>query len=252
MYNGYAWGQRPAGTGEFAYKYIAPTTYTYGGGGSLQTAAATALATATAACEKSYAAWAAREPQDAKCLSKAQRQQIIDWCVQSQQGVFSLSTFMQKRDALVKRECAKDACAADVRNMLAATPRLAKCLTARDLDRIRRWCLKWRTGEITTEQTTRWTTNLINERCATAVVPSYSTTATTPTPSPAPSPADGGGTPTPGDVLPSGGEVHDEGGGGAPVSEPSLLRQYGPVVGIGLLIALGLTIASQKKKKKRR
>lgn len=225
---GYAWGQRSALPGdEFAFKYIAPVPIS-----SAPTGTAANIDQITQQCATMWSDWAQKNPAEYKCLTARQSQKLVELCVAWKSGKLSFSDYSTRVKALREAACIRDGCRRELAPWLAQLPGGGKCVTAADRNNIVDWCVAAKTGAITEKRYLRRTHDLIITHCK-----------------PAPS-GGGGSTPTPTDVLPSGGPVHDEGDGGL-VEAPSLLRQWGPVVGIGLLIALGLTVASQSKGKKR-
>ena len=256
LYGGYAWGQAITTTGEFQN---VPTSTSTGTPSTAQI---------SEACASAYSKWLADNPGYASCLGPEDQYQFATLCGAAWTGKLDSKTAGEQWEAYALKRC-KARCAEDYNNWRAEHTRKAKCVPYDEgRSKYRYYCLKMVTGEWTKRQAKDAWNAYVDKLCAAAAPEPTPTPAPTPspTPSPAPSPTppDGGGIPpetTPnGTILPPIADIDDGGDHTeiiAPIEPPSstekkgFLRQVGPIVGIGLLIAVGVTAARYMKKGKK-
>lgn len=233
MFNGYAWGQQPIVEGEFLPE-SAP-------GGSPQ----------QQFCVTGYSKWAQANPDQARCLTAEDPGRYVAFCLAAVQDPSRAAAAADAWQQLVAMRCRsvepaeptpRQRCEQTFDNWVAYNPQQAACLRDDDRSRFTSWCVNLSPAEVTQRFN-----DLVRQRCQASApptptpTPSPSPTPTptpppmmTPTPSPTPSPSP---MPSPGPV-PNGDTSQTP-----PIQKPSLLRQIGPVVGIGLLAAIALTLA---------
>lgn len=255
IYGGYAWGQWTGS--EHGFEYIAaPATAPVS-----QTSTGTpTAATFEQQCDQELQTWYGQTARST-CLNSEDRTKIRDLCVSLKAKKITVGDYADGRQDILDRACVRVECERLYKQWAAAFPQEAKCLDYNGREAVKRRCRKGMNGDMSATQAAAETRAIIDAACAArAAPPPVAPPPVAPPPSNggggAPSPTDTGTTPEPGDVIPTSdaGLVYDAGADAYPSGEgaPSLLRQLGPVVGIGLLVAVGLTVATQQKRKKRR
>lgn len=270
MYGGYAWGQVPAMNEFQNVPTRTPTT-------SIPTAMPTA-ATIEQKCSDAYAAWKRAHSALATCLTSADRAVFMSLCSAAYQGKLDSPTFDARWNERVHDRCV-DKCRASYADWRQTHPGRAACLPSNARSKYVDLCLKALHGEITGAQRNNAWTTYVSRMCKAAAhpdggggggggtpggagpsgvdapVPTHPVLENTPDATESP-----GGLP-PGSGVRRGDELVDsivkgdgmpDGGGGADTGqEKSLLRRIGPIVGIGLLLAVGGVTAWQYSKKKK-
>jgi len=254
MYGGYAWGQVPT-INEFQnVPTRTPTT-------------STPTSTPTAAeieqkCLNAYTAWKRTHPALATCLTNADKAAFMSLCSAAWQGKLDQATVATRWNERVHSRCV-DKCRASYASWYRAHPGKAACLPGNARSKYVDLCMRALAGEITGAQRDRRWATYVSKMCAEAGQPPDGGGGTPggagPTGVDAPVPTqpvleDTPDVPESSDGLPPGSGVRrgdelvdsivkgdgmpDGGGDGAP-EEKSLLRRIGPIVGIGLLLAVG-------------
>jgi hypothetical protein len=252
MSGGYAWGQRPAGIGEHNFIYIAPPTQT-------STGEAQVMPDLQKECRDAIFNWARREPQGA-CLNDDEYHKLIEWCVAWRSG--NMTDYGERRAKLIADACVKRECERMLEQWSAAFPDQAACFGYEERVRALRICFKGKTGAISGPEADQRLRDLIAGACEPVAAPP-----------PAPPPQDAPGSPStlpadetlPPDLLyPD--DMPSDGGGTTPSfydmqfpangngngngNGDGAGRFLGPIVGIGLIAAVGLTIARTAKKRR--
>jgi hypothetical protein len=158
-------------------------------------------------------------------------------------AVGDTKAFVLVQNAVVGDPCAASAsvCSDSYVNMLNTFPQYKPCLTEQDAEAYRQLCCAAATGKIQPaaayEQWIKYATN----RCAPPPPPPQEVAP------PPPPPAEESLPFEPMDVS-DGGDTNIE-----PVPQPSsAMKTWGPIVGIGLIVAVALTLARKKRGKKSR
>jgi len=263
MYGGYAWGQWPGS--EFGFAYITPTTQTSTG----TPATETPEQQYTRECSESLWDWYNATPE-AKCLTVTEQLQLLSWCVAWRLG--NMPEYGSEKAALVTAACGRDTCEQLYAQWAAAFPAEAACFSDRQRSKTISYCRKGLSGEITAAEADAQIKEIIANATADCIT---TPTPTSPTPTPTATPTEpeagtpGGGLPPeapdmfeptfeaaddavaiPPDVIYDDTGLYPPLPSPGPTSEGGLLRQLGPIVGIGLVVAVGLTLARSKKKSK--
>jgi len=246
MWKGYAWGQVPT-TGEFQNVPTRPKAPT--------------AAEIQQKCESAYAGWKSRNPALATCLNSADRAAFMSLCTAAWQGQLDAATVEVRWNQRVHDRCV-DKCRAAYAAWREAHPRRAACLPGNARAKFVDLCLKALRGEITGAQRDKTWTAYVSKMCAEAGQPDGGGGAGTPGPSDVDAPVptkpvledtpdvaespdglpDGSGVRRGDELVDSivkGDGMPEGNGDDAGEADKGLLRRIGPIVGIGLLLAVG-------------
>lgn len=255
LYGGYAWGQTTSL--EFNFVYITPTTQT--STGSAAVATETDEERYTRECSAALSDWYNTTPE-AKCLDQDRQLKLLEWCVAWKSG--DMPTYGSEKAALVEKACREAECTRLYDQWAAAFPAQAVCLSTADRRDLKDLCYKGLKGTLSGPEVDQQIKDIIETACAAYNAPAPPSTVVPPTiddeiPGYTPTPPGTEPGYEPSDVIPEG-DLYDLPGTQpgpygpteptAPTEEPSLLRQLGPIVGIGLIAAVGLTLFRKKKK----
>lgn len=267
IWEGYAWGQVPT-TGEFQ--------------SGTPTSTVPSPAQIAKTCSDSYAAWKVANPRQAACLSAEDQYQFASLCSAVLTSQLTKATMRSRWDAYVERRC-RGKCNRAYKAWREEHPKQAKCVPYDEgHDRYMRICLRVIAGELSPEQGTKNWNTWVKRWCDAAGAPPP------PADGGGDGDADGGGgegpvdapVPTkpvledvpdvtespdglpPGSGVRRGDELVDSivkgdgmdtsnGGANGAVEEKSFLRRVGPIVGIGLVLAVGGIAAWQYQMKKK-
>jgi hypothetical protein len=281
IWEGYAWGQTPT-TGEFQ---DVPTR------ASTTTTAAPAPLTAaqiTEKCQAAYAGWARTHPTLAGCLTSADKAAYASLCGALWRNQLDLATATARWDARVRDRCLEK-CRDGWDAWRRRHPAKARCLPTNARAKFVDLCMQALYGQISGVTRDQLWNKYVARKCEEVArrpddgggsgggpaapddAPGDGSGLDTPTPTrpvieDTPDVVEASDGPPPGSGVVRGDElvdsiVHDNGlpdGGNGDANgageEKSLLRRIGPIVGIGLLLAVGGVSwwQYQKKKKGRR
>jgi hypothetical protein len=202
-------------------------------------------------CAAMYDGWARDNPNKARCLSAHDKAALIAGCMQVVAGEITQEYAVQQINAIVAQRCGpiyERECTNDMQAWAQINPEAAQCLGADGAEQVMGWCMQNKHGILSTANLRDALDRLVAARCAAE-----------PEITPAPPPPDAGTLPgDPVDMppgMPAGGGDWENGTeigpGDTTPTETTRLRQLGPIIGIGLLLAVGLTLATRKRKRKR-
>lgn len=229
MIDGYAWGQIQIEQGELSQPEEGPT--------------------AEELCRNAYDQWAAQYPAQARCMNSEDRNRYYTWCLDAVRNPSRAQQYMATWAQLVERRCSQqqqspppeppprpppppptqeERCALSFDQWRQYYPNQAACLQPGDREQFLRWCT-----QLDSATSAQRFQDLVQQRCAPPSPP--------PTQPPVQPPTQPPVSPPPSDMttpIPTNGDAPQQ----PPTQKPSLLRQVGPIVGIGLVAAIALTL----------
>ncbi len=202
-------------------------------------------------CTAMYDGWARDNPSKARCLSAHDRAAMIAGCMQVLAGEITQEYAVQQINAIVAQRCGpvyERECRNDMGAWAQRNPEAAECLGSAGGEQLLGWCMQTKHGILSVANMRDAIDQLVASSCAAEP----EVTPAPPPPEPAAPPGDPVDTPP---DIPSSPSDWDTGTEIAPgdttPTETTRLRQLGPIIGIGLLLAVGLTLATRKRKRKR-
>lgn len=231
MHQGFAWGQRPQSSSEFQPQQPQQTP--------------TPTITCAAAVDQLLQALGDRIR--ACNVTDADRDAMIRLCAQARAGQISNADFERGMLGIIEQRC-RTQCGSSIQQMLQASDQL-RCLSRSDLGPMIQWCTDARMGRLDPSEAMRRMQDLLIRRCGAQQTPEPPPPSPPPPPPPPPTPPPAPPPPEPPPIAPPMPPVDQPPPTevleppGPPQEESSALRWVGPIVGIGLLAAIGLTLA---------
>jgi hypothetical protein len=203
-------------------------------------------------CNNLFQHWIGKNPQYNACMTRADRDAIVNQCIAWQTKRTTLEAAEKKRIEILERACGatfRTACEKAYLAWASANPQLAACVNASGKETLIKLCIKAQSENwAQSKRTSEWNAAVKKVAvCPRPVPPAPPPPAPAPTAAPPPPPP-----PAPDPYVEPPSVIMAE---PEPEPEPqtdSGFRKWGPVLGLGLLIAGGAYYIGKKPKPKRR